>query len=73
MRRSGSRTPLTAQHGQRRAAVLAVLAIVVAGCQAASAGAAAGRSAPSAAPSAAAWPAPSPRCRASRRADLLGL
>src|SRR5258707_4571692 len=64
MRRSGSRWLGTAQHGRRRLAALAVVAVAVAGCQAA-AGAAGHRVASTAtrpAPSspAAALPAPSP-------------
>ncbi len=70
MRRSGSAWLGTVQHGRRRVAALAVMAVAVAGCQTAAAGAAAGRSASSAAgagaaagPSAAsvaAPPSPSP-------------
>ena len=65
MRRSGSRWLGTAQNGRRRPAALAVVAVTVAGCQAAAAGAAghsvastAARPAPSS--PAAARPAPSP-------------
>ena len=65
MRRSGSRWLGTAQHGRRRPAALAVVAVAVAGCQAAAAGAAghsvvstAARPLPSS--PAAARPAPSP-------------
>src|SRR5215471_12833106 len=41
MRRSRSRWLATGQHGQRRSAALAVVAVAVAGCEAATAGAAA--------------------------------
>jgi lysophospholipase L1-like esterase len=56
MARSGSRWLGTARHGPRRMAVVAVVAVAVAGCQAA-AGAAAGRSAASGAGRSAASPA----------------
>ena len=56
MRRPGSRRLGAAQHGQGRAAALAVVAVAVAGCQAVTAGAASGHSA---APTVA-RPAPSP-------------
>jgi GDSL-like Lipase/Acylhydrolase family len=63
MRRSGSRWIGTVQHGRRRAASLAVVAVAVAGCQVAAAGAAghtaASAAAKHAATSATARPAPS--------------
>jgi lysophospholipase L1-like esterase len=68
MRRTGSRGRGTARHGRRHAAVLAVLAVAAAGCQAAAAGPGSGRGTASATgpaaahgtSSATAQPAPSP-------------
>jgi lysophospholipase L1-like esterase len=80
MRRSGSDRLRTAEHGRRRAAALAVVAVAVAGCQVAAAGGAAGqtrasaaaRSSPSSSVPSPSSPVPGPPSGRSPRIMIVG-